>query len=160
MKILAVDDELAILRAYERILGSNFDVTVSNPVKVKANESDAVFANNATSSSNKVSPCFIATAAYGSYLAPEVNALRHFRDKYLMTNAAGRAFVAFYYAHSPPYAAYIAKHDDLRLATRLLLTPLVYGVKYPAAGLGMLIACLCLVGYAAMRGAPRRRTTL
>ncbi len=30
VKILAVDDELAILRAYERILGSNFDVTVSS----------------------------------------------------------------------------------------------------------------------------------
>lgn len=138
---------------------NKFDITVTNPVKVKANESDAVFANNAASSSNKVSPCFIATAAYGSYLAPEVNVLRAFRDKYLMTNAPGRAFVAFYYAHSPPYAAYIAKHNGLRLLTRLLLTPLVYGVKYPAAALGAIIACLCLMGYGAMRGVLRRKAS-
>ena len=137
---------------------NKFNITVTNPVKVKANESDAVFANNAATSSNKVSPCFIATAAYGSYLAPEVNVLRAFRDKYLMTNTAGRAFVAFYYAHSPPYAAYIAKHDDLRFITRMLLTPLVYGVKYPAAGLGMLFVCICMLGYIGAHAARRRRT--
>lgn len=136
---------------------NKFDITVSNPVKVKANESDAVFTDNATSSSRKVSPCFIATAAYGSYLAPEVDVLRAFRDKYLMTNAPGRAFVAFYYAHSPPYAAYIARHDDLRFIARLLLTPLVYGVKYPAAGLGMLFVCIYIVAYTGARAIRRRR---
>ncbi|MBI4842745.1 MAG: S8 family serine peptidase [Nitrospirae bacterium] len=77
--------------------------------------------------------CFIATAAYGSYLAPEVNILKRFRDSYLMTNHAGRWFVNIYYKYSPPAAEYISRHDSLRLTARGLLTPVVYSIKYPYA---------------------------
>lgn len=84
--------------------------------------------------------CFIATAAYGSYLDPHVMALRSFRDNYLQTNPAGREFVRFYYRNAPPIANYIARHEGLRTATRVALTPLVYGVQYPLLGFGMIIA--------------------
>ena len=85
------------------------------------------------------SGCFIATAAYGSYLEPEVMTLRQFRDRWLLTNAPGRAFVDFYYQTSPPVADTIAANDGLRLLVRVLLTPVVYTVKYPLSSGAILL---------------------
>lgn len=79
--------------------------------------------------------CFIATAAYGSYLEPEVAVLRAFRDDYLLTNRPGRAFVAAYYRHSPALARVVADSPALRAVTRWALTPLVWAIRYPAAAL-------------------------
>ena len=97
----------------------------------------------ATTGSSGGGGCFIATAAYGSYLHPKVQVLRDFRDRYLLTNRPGRGFVALYYRLSPPLAAFIARHDTLRLLARFLLTPLVYGLLYPAAS-GVLLLMLAV----------------
>lgn len=97
--------------------------------------------------------CFIATAAYGSYLAPEVMVLRRFRDRFLLTNGPGRLFVAFYYEHSPPLAALIAAHEPLRALARVGLTPLVYGVKYPLAVFG----CVTFLLLTPIAGTRRRK---
>ncbi|MDH5228572.1 MAG: hypothetical protein OEY38_00720 [Gammaproteobacteria bacterium] len=75
--------------------------------------------------------CFIATAAYGSYLEPEVQILRDFRDQYLLNFKLGRWLVDKYYFYSPPIANFIAQHENVRRVTRWSLTPLVIFAKYP-----------------------------
>jgi len=74
--------------------------------------------------------CFIATAAYGSPTAEELDTLRAFRDKVLLQSEAGTAIVKFYYQVSPPAAAYIASHEEVRTVVReLLLDPAVNVLK-------------------------------
>jgi hypothetical protein len=72
------------------------------------------------------SDCFIATAAYGSANAAQIDVLRDFRDEVLLQSAAGRDYVDFYYAASPPLADYIAEREWLRTLVReLLVDPVV-----------------------------------
>lgn len=72
-----------------------------------------------------VTPCFIATAAYGSPLASEVGALRRVRDRYLLPQAFGRSAVAVYYRVGARAADWLRPHDTLREAVRSVLTPIV-----------------------------------
>jgi hypothetical protein len=71
-----------------------------------------------------VTPCFIASAAYGSPLAREVTALRRLRDRYLLSTAPGRRLVAGYYAGSPFAARVIERHGWLKALVRSVLSPL------------------------------------
>ena len=95
--------------------------------------------------------CFIATAAYGSYLDPHVQVLRDFRDRHLISNRAGRTFVNLYYTYSPPIADYISEHKGLKVATRIGLTPVVYGFKYPYAAAVVFVVGLGFIGYSVRR---------
>jgi cold shock CspA family protein/predicted RNA-binding Zn-ribbon protein involved in translation (DUF1610 family) len=67
------------------------------------------------------SSCFIATAVYGDVYAPEVIALRRFRDETLEPNTLGRLFIALYYRLSPPIARFLSRHRVLSAFVRLLL---------------------------------------
>lgn len=69
--------------------------------------------------------CFIATAAYGTPLAGEINVLRKFRDSYLLRREWGQKFVDAYYTISPPIAKVIEKSENLRKIVRILLKPII-----------------------------------
>ena len=69
--------------------------------------------------------CFIATAAYGTPMAEEIQILREFRDECLLTNPLGQALVEIYYRVSPPIAELISEHPSLKPIVRLGLFPVV-----------------------------------
>ena len=73
--------------------------------------------------------CLIATATFGSELSPEVNFLRSFRDREVLSTFAGRCFMEvfnrFYYSWSPYVADYIRKNSYARMAFKILLYPLI-----------------------------------
>lgn len=79
--------------------------------------------------------CFIATAAYGSYLDPHVVTLRKFRDEYLLTNAPGKVFVAMYYSVSPPIADFTSQHNTAKAIVRIGLIPILSAIAYPKSAM-------------------------
>ena len=72
-----------------------------------------------------VTPCFVATAAYGTPLASEISSLRRLRDRHMANNVLGRAFVSAYGSVGPKLAGIIRQHEGLRAASRALLAPAV-----------------------------------
>ncbi|MFH1672120.1 MAG: CFI-box-CTERM domain-containing protein [Pseudomonadota bacterium] len=73
--------------------------------------------------------CFIATAAFGSYMEPHVQLLRDFRDLHLLSNTPGRWFVRTYYRYGPIAAHYINNNPYWKPVVRVALMPLV-GFSY------------------------------
>jgi hypothetical protein len=69
--------------------------------------------------------CFIATAAYGTPQARQIEVLRRFRDRQLLPTPLGRLAVATYYAMSPPLANAITTSEQLRAGARAIVQPLV-----------------------------------
>ena len=73
--------------------------------------------------------CFVATAAFGSLMADDVQVLCRIRDNYLLGSEAGRELVKLYYRYSPPVAKVIAQDEELKRLTRNLLAPIVRGAE-------------------------------
>ena len=74
------------------------------------------------------SQCLIATAAFGSELAPQVQFLRNFRDHYILSAASGSAFMntfnSIYYSFSPQIADFERGHPWLQTMIKTTLYPL------------------------------------
>ena len=74
--------------------------------------------------------CFVATAAYGTPSAEQIDVLREFRDSMLLESTTGSLFVSLYYQLSPPIADFIAGNELLRTMVReLLIDPIVWAVE-------------------------------
>jgi hypothetical protein len=101
--------------------------------------------------------CFIATAAYGADWAAEVQALRDFRDRYLLPYSVGRWLVARYYAFSPRAAQYIGEHPSTKPLVRSLLTPAVVVALFLLGGTGAAKACMTALIFAFVAAGLRRR---
>ncbi|MFM6928955.1 MAG: CFI-box-CTERM domain-containing protein [Bdellovibrio sp.] len=94
--------------------------------------------------------CFIATAAFGSEMAPEVQSFRDFRNKYLIPNSWGRKFVKAYYHYSPKYAAMISGNETAKTVVRAALWPLLLMARMSVAfgfWVTALIGTFALLGF-------------
>jgi hypothetical protein len=65
--------------------------------------------------------CFIATAAYGTSSAEEIDTLRAFRDEVLLESTVGSQLVEWYYQTSPPVADFISENAVLKALVRELV---------------------------------------
>ena len=105
--------------------------------------------------------CFIATAAYGTPMAEEIQVLREFRDEYLLTNPLGKGLVDMYYRVSPPIAEFITEHPGVRPIVRAMLVPAVamstIAVNATLAEKAAILCLLLLVSLAVAVWAARRR---
>ena len=73
--------------------------------------------------------CLIATAAFGSEMAPQVQFLREIRDNTVMNTQSGTAFMTgfnqFYYSFSPYVADYERENPVFKEAVKVTLTPML-----------------------------------
>lgn len=131
------------------------DASLLDPVE--PNTESGSFFGEVENGDNGGGGCFIATAAYGSYLDPHVGSLRRFRDEVLMRSRVGRTFVSWYYDVSPPIARHIEESESLKAITRTMLAPVVVGIDHPRLALFLLGALS--VGFMFLRRLIARRRT-
>ena len=86
------------------------------------------------------SGCFIATAAYGTPMATEIDVLRAWRDEALMTHAGGAAFADAYYRLSPAIAGQVSASDTFAQVVRMGLVPVTAATRIGALAFVLVIA--------------------
>ena len=114
--------------------------------------------------------CLIATAAYGTELAPQVQFLREIRDNTVLSTASGAAFMSgfnsIYYSFAPSIADMERENPMFQEAVRVFITPMIstlsimaladegseaevlgLGISVIALNLGMYIAAPALIGF-------------
>ena len=80
-----------------------------------------------TEAEQKASACYIATMVYGDYNHPHVMALRSYRDNTLRNTNIGRAFISFYYKHSP---SWVDQMKDKKLVNKIIKKVLDQFIKF------------------------------
>ncbi len=114
--------------------------------------------------------CLIATAAFGSELAPQVQFLREIRDNTVMSTTSGAAFMTgfnqLYYSFSPTIADMERENPAFQEAVRVFITPMIstlsimtlaedgndsqvlgLGISIIALNLGMYVAAPAAIGF-------------
>lgn len=115
----------------------SFDIQVGNTAEPDLPSSNGDNGSSSPSSPSSPPPpppsdnggCLIATATYGSELAPQVQQLREIRDNTILSTQSGTAFMtgfnSFYYSFSPLIADLEREHPVFRQAVQITLTPML-----------------------------------
>jgi polyhydroxybutyrate depolymerase len=102
------------------------DTVATTTMTIYPNTDYEITANFALPGGGGGGGCFIATAAYGTPTAKQLDVLRAFRDDVLLRSSVGSRLVNLYYRVSPPIANFISQHNVVRTLVReLLVDPIV-----------------------------------
>ena len=96
---------------------------------IKVSEHVLSFLDPPSDTSSEGGGCLIATATYGSELAPQVQNLRELRDNKLLQSESGSAFMEsfndFYYSFSPTIADYERENPAFKEGVKIAITPMI-----------------------------------
>lgn len=146
------------LNAYNALMEENYSLENGNGGNGGGNGGNSGNVSASSGGGGGGGGCFIATAAYGSIMHPYVKALRAFRDRHLVTNPPGKAFVALYYKYSPAIADLIKKSEPLRFITRIVLIPVVMFVVLPyASSLVLSALIIALIAFSLLNTEHKNR---
>ena len=103
--------------------------TINEPVTLSDDEATQAEVVSNEQSTEESGGCLIATATYGSELAPQVQQLRELRDNQLLQTQSGTAFIGtfndIYYSFSPVIADYERENPYFKEAVKLAITPMI-----------------------------------
>ncbi len=106
------------------ILGTFVEPNYVKPIQTKSQESEKLETN-----SDQKSGCLIATATYGSELAPQVQLLREIRDNVLFSTESGTTFMIafnqFYYSFSPTVSDWERQSPLFKEVVKTTITPML-----------------------------------
>jgi hypothetical protein len=88
-----------------------------------------IISQDKSSQTEESGGCLIATATYGSELAPQVQQLRELRDNSLLQTESGTQFMGMfndvYYSFSPIIADYERENPVFREMVKIAITPMI-----------------------------------
>ena len=100
-----------------------------NSFEIPSQNSNIIKSTEKNSSEEEGGGCLIATATYGSELAPQVQQLRELRNNQLLQTESGTAFMGtfndIYYSFSPIIADYERENPYFKEAVKLAITPMI-----------------------------------
>ena len=133
LEVMMLSQQKSYTFAYSNTV-DNFDNEISrfnesvNSFEILS-EDNIIMKTSSEDSSEEGGGCLIATATYGSELAPQVQQLRELRDNQLLNTESGTAFMSgfneFYYSFSPIIADYQRENPYFKEAVKLAITPMI-----------------------------------
>ncbi|HJJ26377.1 MAG TPA: peptidylprolyl isomerase, partial [Nitrosopumilus sp.] len=164
LEVMILSEEKSYTFAYSNLL-DNFDNEITkfnkslDSFKILSQDNTNVEISTETLDEEKGGGCLIATATYGSELAPQVQLLREIRDNQLLNTESGTVFMKtfneFYYSFSPIIADYERENPYFKEAVKLAITPMISSLSLmentnsesEVLGIGISIIALNLAMY-------------